>query len=219
PKDAFGHTRLAWTPPKRLLLDEAARWIEVDSYREQVVDTALDEMLDGIPADARSKGAGVVIGIVDGGIDFTHPDLQHEDGSTRVAWFLDYASQPLGLHPELEQQYGCTLTDTPCAILSEDDINGALGANANDAQVTLPADRMGHGTHVASLAAGSGRANARYMGVAPEATLIVARISETNDDVQDADVLLATQFVYERADDLGLPAIVNLSLGGDFGPH
>ena len=78
------------------------------------------------------------------------------------------------------------------------------------------------GTHVASLAAGNGFSNnpPRYIGMAPEATLVVVRA--TRDDqglIEDADILLATQFVFTVAEQLGMPAVVNLSLGGDFGAH
>lgn len=211
--DARDLPHLVWSPPKRLLLDEATQWIHLDAYRDQVMGTVADAGFDdSTPA---GRGAGVVVGIVDGGIDFAHPDLRHADGSTRVAWFLDFSSAPLGQQSELEDEFGCTQAASPCAVLSAADIDAALARAADD----LPQDAMGHGTHVASLAAGGGHADGRYTGVAPEATLVVARIADASNNVQDADVLVATQFVFDRADALGMPAVVNLSLGGDFGPH
>src|SRR5262249_30354259 len=85
-----------------------------------------------------------------------------------------------------------------------------------------PRDTFGHGTHVASLAAGNGQSNEppRYVGVAPEATLIVARVARSGGGgILDFDVVHAASFVYERAEATGMPAVINLSLGSDFGAH
>jgi subtilisin family serine protease len=59
----------------------------------------------------------------------------------------------------------------------------------------------------------------RYIGVAPEATYVVARVASSTGSIQDADVLRGVQFVFDRAEELGMPAVVNLSLGSDFGAH
>jgi MYXO-CTERM domain-containing protein len=196
-----------WSPPKRLLLDQVRPSIGLPEFRQP---------LKVVSPDEAGRGRGVVVGIVDGAIDLRHPDLRNTDGSTRAAWLLDFESQPQGYHPELEEEYGCNDPTTPCAVLSAAEINRGLDA---DTSINLPTDPLGHGTHVASIAVGGGRANPVYEGVAPEATLIVARLAAAGFEVQDADVVLAARFVYERATELEQPAVVNLSLGGDFGPH
>lgn len=202
---------LTWSPPKRLLLDQVHEWVDSEGYR-QLLREEMPELTD------RGLGKGVTIGIVDGGIDLRHADLRNSDGTTRASWLLDFGSGALGYHPELEEEFGCTNRETPCAILSAKEIDEAL-SNAESNSVVLPEDRLGHGTHVASIAAGGGQANTAYRGVAPEATLIVALLAGDGVEVQDADVLLASKFVFERAAEAGQPAVVNLSLGGDFGPH
>ncbi len=116
----------------------------------------------------------------------------------------------------LEQLYGCNDPDAPCGVFSSYDIDAML---ANGNTYGLADDLLGHGTHVTSLAAGGGKADPKYRGVAPEATIIAARVSDSASEVQDGDVLLATEFIFSRADELGMPAVVNLSLGGDFDPH
>jgi subtilisin family serine protease len=201
--------RLFWAPPKHLLMDETLEWIDYEAFHERVAEILPEQMLAG-------TGAGVVVGIVDGGLDFTHPDFRNDDGSTRLAWFLDFTSVPQGIYPDLEQAYGCNDPDAPCGVFSAYEINAFL---ADGNTYGLADDALGHGTHVTSLAAGGGKANPKYKGVAPEATIIAARVSDSASEVQDGDVLLATDFIFARADELVMPAVVNLSLGGDFGPH
>jgi subtilisin family serine protease len=175
--------------------------------------------LDAARERGAGSGAGVVIGIVDAGVDAAHPDLRRADGGTRIAWWIDFTSNPLGLHPELEAEFGCApRSGLQCQVLSGADLDQRL---KDDVRGNEPSDPIGHGTHVASIAAGNGRARAdgAFAGVAPEATLIVARVSGAGGGVREDDVALASKFVFERAEELGQPAVVNLSLGSDFGAH
>jgi subtilisin family serine protease len=204
--------RVVWSAPRRLLMDRARHWIGLERLSEQLTEGQTPTL----------TGQGVVVGVVDGGIDFTHPDFQDADGTSRIAWLLDFGLPPLGIHPELEHEYGCDGDDAPCGILGRAEldlmIDGERVATADGLYVSPVPDRLGHGTHVTSLAAGNGRSLTRYQGVAPEATLIVANASD-DASVSDALVLNASRFIFERAAELGMPAVVNLSLGGDFGPH
>lgn len=72
-------------------------------------------------------------------------------------------------------------------------------------------DRDGHGTHVAGIAAGR---DGVYCGVAPEARLLIVKT-----DFEDAHIQDAVRYVFRRAKELGMPAVVNLSLGGHGDPH
>ncbi len=190
-----------WAPPRHLLLDRA-------------------HVTLGLPASNESgaTGQGVVIGIIDAGVDVSHPDLRNADGTTRVAWWIDFAADPAGLHPEIEAELGCEPEEgLRCQVLDAADIDERLG---NAVSGDEPRDALGHGTHVASIAAGNGLAGgAGLVGIAPEATLIVARVTGAVGTIADSDVVLATEFVFARAAELGMPAVVNLSLGSDFGPH
>ncbi len=151
----------SWAPPRRLLLDRANGWIQSEPFRTA---TGL-------------TGRGVVVGIIDSGVDLAHPDLRTADGKTRVRYWIDFSRGPAGRQPELEEEYGCD-EEPGCAILSGDDIDELL---TNDVASDEPRDTFGHGTHVASLAAGNGLSNdpPRYVGVAPEATLMVARVARS----------------------------------------
>ncbi|HEY3255786.1 MAG TPA: S8 family serine peptidase, partial [Polyangiaceae bacterium] len=190
-----------WAPARHVLLDRIEGWVHAQSVREQT----------------QTSGKGVVVGIVDTGVDLNHPDLRTAAGQTRVAWLLDVSRSPQHFHDDLEAAYGCNLMPG-CAIYAAAELDSLV---SNDIAGDEPTDDAGHGTHVASLAAGNGLASSspRYIGVAPEATYIVSRVARGDGSIYDADVLKAVKFVFDRAEELGMPAVVNLSLGSDFGAH
>jgi subtilisin family serine protease len=168
-------------------------------------------------------GTGVVVGIIDTGIDVSHPDLRDASGHTRVAWMLDLSRKATGKHVGLEHTYGCDSESSPCAIYDRSDIDALLTAGD---LTNAPRDTIGHGTHVTSIAAGNGlgTADKKHLltGMAPGATIVGARVTHSGgEDISDADVLLATRFVFEMAEAMSppMPAVANMSLGGDFGPH
>lgn len=153
-------------------------------------------------------GKGVIVGIVDSGLDVTHDDFRHPDGTTRVLYYWDQndggGSPPRTATGDTLYAYGSEYTKAEI-----DAGNGPAG------------DALGHGTHVAGIAAGTGRGSQvdslryRYAGVAPEADLVVVGA----DLYLDTGVLDAVNYVFTKADELGKPAVVNLSLGSQFGPH
>ena len=196
-----------WSPPFHALLDRADGWIHASSFRNT---TGLD-------------GRGAIIGVIDTGIDPTHPDLREPNGDSRILYWLDFSRERAEIHPDLEDEVGCGAQAsgderTICAVLDGDDVTALL---ENDDPGDDPHDPVGHGTHVASLAASSGASQtpARYVGVAPGASFIVARVLRRDGGIYDTDVLRAARFVFDRAAELGRPAVLNLSLGSDFGSH
>jgi len=190
-------------------LDESAKLNGTLAYRTALA--AAGSPLAG-------TGKSVVVGLVDTGLDVAHADFRDGAGHTRVAWLLDFSQRSLGRHPELETSFGCSAAlQTDCAVLDGSDIDAAIAGNG-----PLPRDVLGHGTHVASIAAGNGGGspNARFVGGAPEATLVIANVAHgPMGNSSDVDIATGVRFVFDRAEALGLPVVVNLSLGSDFGPH
>ncbi|HEY5955405.1 MAG TPA: S8 family serine peptidase [Polyangiaceae bacterium] len=196
--------RITWSAPRRVMMDQAVPLVRADIARDQYGLT----------------GKNVVVGIVDTGLDIRHADLRNADGKSRIAWLLDMSHEPVGLHPELEAAYRCSLDASPCAVYSGADLDRLM---ANGTSSDEPVDTYGHGTHVASLAAGNGLSSPspKYVGMAPDATIVAVRATRDGSGViDDPDILSAVAFIFDVADNqLKQPAVVNLSLGGDFGAH
>ncbi|MDB4994344.1 MAG: Ser-type protease, partial [Myxococcaceae bacterium] len=188
------------SPPLHMLLERATYWTRA----------ALARGTYGV------DGSGVIVGVADTGLDVSHPSFREESGKTRVAWMLDLSLKPLGLHPELEDKFGVKNAEgklTAGAVLSASDIDFLLDQNRR-----APEDEVGHGTHVTSIAAG-GEATG-YSGIAPKATIVAVRVTRSNvDGIENDDLLRGVQFLFNRADEMKMPMVANLSLGGDFGPH
>ncbi len=189
-----------------------SRWF-VPTRRELLLDRVGETVaLGSAHHDSGLRGEGTIVGVVDTGGDVFHPALRDDDGRTRVAWFLVFDEEPAGLHPELEEAYGCHFAD-PCAVFGREDIDAALELGRRG---SLPDDPIGHGTHIASLAAGN---DAEYPGIAPSADLILVGAAGREGGATDARILLGTKFIFDRARDVARPAVVNVSLGSSFGAH
>jgi hypothetical protein len=200
--------RIEVAPPLHPLLDLAGQWIRTTEAHERL----------GV------DGSGVLVGVADTGLDVTLQDFRDpKSGKSRVAWLLDLSLPPAGIHPELESQFCIKTTDGTCqlgAVLQGSDIDALLSGPASPG---LPIDEYGHGTHVTSIAAGNGGVAARYVGGAPRAQIVFARVVRARYDpastIENDDLLTGVSFLFNRADAMKLPISANLSIGTDFGPH
>ncbi len=212
----------------------SVRNMEASVYRRPLNDRARQatgvDNLSGQRAVTQT-GHGVVIGIIDTGIDFRHLDFTKPGSNgqqTRIKALLDmtvYGPQT----PDPGWNYSLPgQTASIGRLYTEADINAALQAPKPADQSTdsvKERDKNGHGTHVTGTAAGNGLASPKsgtYAGMAPEADLIVVKASRQNDgtDVfRMSDIINALQFVQQKASELGEPYVINLSLGGQAGPH
>lgn len=180
------------------IADSARSDIGVESLRSRVGDR-----FHGL------TGRGVVVGIVDTGLDLAHDDFRDAQGRTRVLYAWDQGATdgtPPGVVGAHVLDYGHECT--------------AARIDAGECPMT---DHVGHGTHVAGIAAGDGSATGnglpayRYVGTAPEADLIIVR---AGDNGFTSDQLLeGVAYILARAEQLGRPAVVNLSVSTQAGPH
>ena len=188
-----GVIKSVWRPRKyHLMLDVSVPEIHApdiwDGFRDVV--------------GGQVNGSGVVIGIIDTGIDYRHPDFWFPNGSTKILSIWD---QTIDGKPPRGFRYGyeCLKWEIEAGKCPEK-------------------DEIGHGTHVASIAAGTGLAS--YRGVAPGAYLIIVKTGYPackglkwfmNED----KILDGISYIVEKARELGLRLIINLSLGTDNGGH
>lgn len=159
------------------------------------------------------SGEGVLLGIIDSGINYTHPDFRNEDGTTRIAYLWDQTIS--GAPPE------GFLTGTE---YTREQINAALAAPtaAERRQLVPSEDVVGHGTHVAGIAGGNGRgSNGQIVGAAPGAEFIIVKLGQPDFQgfVRNIEIMLAVRYVLEKATALGRPVAINLSIGANSGPH
>jgi subtilisin family serine protease len=161
-----------------------------------------DEVKD--PSGRNVTGAGVIVGFVDTGIDTTHPDFMFPNGTTKILYIWD---QTTSGRPPMGFGYGyeCTSADIEAGTCPE-------------------IDTFGHGTHVAGIAASSGKATGNYTGIAPGARIIFVKSGHEvcNGDswTFDTDQILdGISYMVAKAAELKMPLVVSLSLGGNIGPH
>lgn len=177
---------------------------------------------DTIPMDSNSGGgAGVIVGIVDFGLDFCHRNFLDENGQTRINLLWDQMSSstcgkpsPLG--------YG--------RVFDATDINKALRTAApyQSLGYQIPLDSEfetgSHGTYVTDVAVGNG-AGTGQSGVAPAAEIVFVDIANgkarSNGNLYSnlIQILEAVWFIFDYAEKKNLPCVINISLGTNSGPH
>jgi subtilisin family serine protease len=157
------------------------------------------------------KGNGSIIGIIDTGIDFLHPDFRDPDDQNRSRilsiWDVRLSPRSNESHP-VGFDYGVEYF--------RDDIERDLRGETQNAIRSI--DRNGHGTHVAGIAGGNGiRSSGTFSGMAPEAEFIIVAFPDAR--FFASEVIDALNYIFSRAQQLGRPAVVNLSIGGHGGSH
>lgn len=152
---------------------------------------------------SRFSGKDVLVGIIDSGIDYMHPDFRNSDGTTRIISLWD---QTLG------------------HIYSSEEINRALDAPTDEERLAIcpSVDISGHGTHVAGIAAGNGNASAGlFRGVAYEASLLIVKLKAPTEMgfPSTTQLMRAVDFCIRESQRINMPLALNLSFGNTYGSH
>ncbi len=159
------------------------------------------------------RGRGTIIGIIDSGIDYTHPDFINDDGTTRIMYIWDQlGSSELGSPPQ-GFIHGVEYTASQ--------INEALQSSDSFSVVPVT-DTIGHGTAVTGIAAGNGRAsNGVQTGAAPEASIIVVKLGRTGFEAfaRTTEIMRAMKYLTDKARQANMPLSINLSYGTNNSPH
>ncbi|MCD7885488.1 MAG: S8 family peptidase [Lachnospiraceae bacterium] len=166
------------------------------------------------------SGAGVLVGILDSGIDYTHPAFRNADGTTRILRLWDQGDER-GIPPE-GISYGTEYTEVQ--------INEALFSGQKN---PVPrTDPSGHGTAVAGIACGSVEASEGFTGAAPDCSIAFVqlkptkqylrdyfRIPEESIAYQEDDLMLGIRYLLDCAAQLAMPLVICLPLGTSQGGH
>ena len=154
-------------------------------------------------------GRGVLVGIIDSGIDYANPVFRNADGTTRIRALWD---QSLSENPPEGYLIGAEYTD--------EQINEALRQPTGEKrrQIVPSRDVSGHGTAVAGVAAGN---SSDYRGVAYESDLIVVKLGlpKLNGFPRTTELMQAIDYVVRKALEYGQPVAINISFGNTYGAH
>ena len=176
-------------------------------------------------------GKGTAIAILDSGVDYKHPDFRNADGSTRILAYWDQSLPFIPDHFSINNPYNLGI------IFSEEDLNQLLTDENNffffdssaptalgsaSESLSPSEDISGHGTHIAGISAGNGRAsNGTNQGVAPESSLIVVKLKNEASLIYSdyANLMMAIDFAVRFASSRSLPLSINISYGSNDGSH
>ncbi len=157
------------------------------------------------------KGDGVIVAIVDSGIDWDHPDFRNPTNPLKSR-ILRIWDQTLTPQASENSPAGYSLGVEYTKEQIEDEIDGTPAGFVREK------DTDGHGTHVAGTAAGNGAAlSSKYTGLAPNADIVV--IKAGNGSFSTSNIISGLEYLKRLATSLGKPIVVNMSLGSQGGAH
>ncbi|MFT4005987.1 MAG: S8 family peptidase [Lacrimispora sp.] len=166
-------------------------------------------------------GQGVLVAVMDTGIDYQHPAFRYSDGSTRILTIWDQT-----------EQSGTIPTDfTFGSEYSKEQINEALNAE-NPLSVVPTTDTVGHGTAIASIMAGTPNEDGSFSGVVPQAELVVIKLKEAKPILKDihfappnalcyqeSDFILAVRYAITVAANFNRPLSICFAMASNQGGH
>ena len=167
------------------------------------------------------RGQGVLIGIVDTGIDYTNPVFINADNTTKIATIWDQTVQS-------DQYPASTFYGTE---YNREQINLALQSQT-PREIVPTTDEVGHGTMVAGIAAGNEVPESGFYGVAPDAELIVVKLKPAKPYLreffrippgvpcyQENDIMFAIEYLTNEAIKINKPLALCIALGTSQGAH
>ena len=162
--------------------------------------TAVDPVHQGVGQISPLTGKGVIVGVIDTGIDFNHINLCDKEGRSRVlAVYMPHDST--GVSP----------------VVQGDTLPGSCYETAEAiAQLTTDYTGSSHGTHTTGTAAGSYMENGWY-GVAPGADIVACGMP--SNEFTDVNIANAVRYIFDYADRVGKPCVINMSIGDNLGPN
>ena len=159
-------------------------------------------------------GRGVLIGIIDSGIDYTSAEFQSQEG-TRIRYLWDQTLEPGSSEERPPAGF------TKGVEYSQDQINEALQSR-NPQEIVPSFDRSGHGTAVTAIAAAGGNLyDGALTGVAPESELLIVKLGNagTESFPRTTELMRGLTYLVRKAIELQMPVAINVSFGNTYGSH
>ena len=169
------------------------------------------------------KGQGILIGIVDTGIDYTNPLFMDKNGNTRIVSIWDQSEVSVEQSTQSEELlYGVEYTRTQ--------IDEAISSE-NPKEIVVQQDTNGHGTYMASLAAGSEDIANDFIGAAPLSELVIVKLKEAKQYLKDFfymsgeplyqenDIMAGIAYLDRIAKREQKPMVILLGIGSNHGSH
>ena len=168
-----------------------------------------------LPVQAGSNGLtgkGILVGVVDSGVNFFHPDFRNEDGSSRILYLWD---QSIPGNPPEGYTKGTEYT--------KEEIDEALVLGETEGRRLVPSrDVSGHGTAVLGIAAGNGTVSEGVnRGVAYESDLLVVKMGNAGENSfpRTTELMEGIDYLIRQAVRMGRPIAINISFGNNYGSH
>ncbi|RDU21953.1 S8 family peptidase [Anaerosacchariphilus polymeriproducens] len=167
------------------------------------------------------RGQGVLIGVIDTGIDYLNPVFQNADNTTRIVsiWDQTISSDKSPKNFEYGTEY--TKEDINLALKSEQPFN-----------IVPSMDENGHGTMVAGIAAGNEVPESNFYGIATDSELVVVKLKQAKSYLREfflipegtvcyseVDILFGLYYLLEAANELKRPLVICIAVGSSKGGH
>ena len=154
-------------------------------------------------------GQGVLVAVIDSGIDYMQQEFRNADGTTRIRAIWDQSVSPDdGGSPPPGYETGVEYT--------KEQIDEAIRAETQAERMRIVASRdsSGHGTAVAGIAAGNG-------GVSPRSELVIVKLGNPVRDgfPRTTQLMMGIDYVVRKALEYRMPVAINISFGNTYGSH
>lgn len=205
---------------ERLVILDTVEFMELPKGLQYAVYRAKQEscILPVVSGITALSGKGVLIAVIDSGIDYLLSDFRDENGS-RILYLWDQTLEgDISNAGQFSIGTEFTKEEIDRAIAAADMGNRRM--DYSKAREWVPSvDVSGHGTAVTGIAAGSS-VSPLYQGVAPQSSLIIVKLRGQRQNAPlTTDLMRGITYVIRKALDLGMPIAINLSIGDTYGAH